>query len=802
MNRYLNLIVAIALPGLLTCGLLAVTPATWSHTTEAQFAKGKFEATVVDARGDISLARKSEILFTSQDAPPVISAIVVRGRTIYAGAGNEPVIYAVEGKKFKKFATLPGTMITSLIVRGKDLLTGVGGDDAGIYRVDSKGKPTKLWSDKDVKYVWAILPIRNNKLYAATGPNGRIYLIDSKGKGEMLYETGKLAKNILSIALTGHTLYAGTDTQGLVVAIDTRNKSSRVVLDAAEVEISAIIPAPGGGLFVASADVAKASPDGKTPPSTGGKNGKPTTATSKPAEKAKTPEPKAPPKKKPVEVKKPAAKPKKAPDKPGDKAKTPDKPKPDPKAKTDKPKTAGANPGPTTRPAGSPAKKPTAAGGASAPSKKLILRMASRTSASKSGSPSPKAAAPPKSGKGNAVYHIQPNGLVRTIFRKPVTILAMRLRDKKLILATGNGGAVYSVRTDGAKTEQLIDTEAKQVTAIAFSGKNLIFATANKGSVGTIFNDLAPKGSYSSPAMDARQIVQWGTMRLASSSSNGAKATVATRSGNLSKPDDKTWSSWSKEQTVNGGFIPIMSPSARFLQYRLSFTPGQENTGPVVSSAAMIYQMGNLAPVVPSVMFKSSSRPNELTPAGQQRYRMITIKAADLNGDKLIYMLEYRRVGGETWVMITDKHPKPIYIWDTLSVGDGEYELRVTAKDSPTNVTTAALSGSRTTDRILIDNTAPVIKGLTAKANGTTAMVRGTVTDASSRIVLIAYTIDSRDDWKSTLSSDGICDSANERLAIQIKDLTVGTHRIAVRITDQYGNIGYGYTSVTVVKKD
>ena len=179
MTRYLNLIIPVALLGLLTCGAPGVIPATWSHTTEAHFAKGKFESAVVDARGDISLARKSEIRFGSQDAPPVISALAVRGRTIYAGAGNEPVIYSVEGKKFRKFATLPGTTITSLIVRGRELLAGVGGDAAGIYSIDNKGKFKKLWTDKDVKYVWAIHPIRDGKLYAATGPKGRVYLIDS-----------------------------------------------------------------------------------------------------------------------------------------------------------------------------------------------------------------------------------------------------------------------------------------------------------------------------------------------------------------------------------------------------------------------------------------------------------------------------------------------------------------------------------------------------------------------------------------------------------------------------------------------
>jgi hypothetical protein len=736
MSRYLNPIITVALLGLLTCGALGVTPATWSHTTEAQFIKGKFKSAVLNARGDISLARKSEILFGSADAPPVISAMVVRGRVIYAGAGNEPVIYRVEGKKFKKFATLQGTTITSLAIRGKQLLAGVGGDEGGIYSLNAGGKAKKLWSDKDVKYVWAILPARDGKLYAATGAKGRIYLIDSKGKAEVVYETGKLAKNILSIAISKNTLYAGTDTSGLVVAIDIRTRSSRVVLDAAEAEISAIIPAPGGGLFVATADVAKASDDGKTPPANGAKNGKSPTATTKPSDKA------------------------------------------------------------TTRPA-----KSAKSAKSSKPDKKLIISLASRIAAIKGAQPPQKTPAAGKGDKGNAVYHIQPSGLVRTIFRKPVTILAMLLKDKKIILATGNGGAVYSVGTDGGRIQQLIDTEARQITALASSGEKIVFATANKGSVGIIDKALAPKGSYSSIAIDASQIVQWGTMRLAGLSANGSKVTVATRSGNLAKPDDKTWSSWSREQMVNGGYIPIMSPSARFLQYRFSLVVGQENTGPVVSGIVMIYQMGNLAPVVPSVLVKSSSHPAKPIPIGQQKYRMIAIGASDPNGDKLVYRLEYRRIGSETWVRITDKHLTAMYIWDTLSVGDGQYEIRVTASDSPTNVTTATLSGSRISERILVDNTPPVIKNLSAKVTATAAAVHAALSDAGSRIVAIAYTVDSSDTWKTTLPRDGICDSATEKLAIQIKDMSPGRHRIAVRVTDQYGNICYGYTSVTITTK-
>ncbi|GAH81472.1 unnamed protein product, partial [marine sediment metagenome] len=202
----------------------------------------------------------------------------VRGKVVYAAAGNEPVIYRITGKKAGKFAKLPGTMVTALVVRGKDLLAGVGGKDAGIYVVDAKGKARKLWSHEKVKYIWAIEPGPAGRLYAATGPVPKVYAVDAKGAAREIYDAGKLAKNILCLG-SGRDgmLYAGTDQSGLVVEIDTREKSSRVVLDADESEISAIVPDDKGGLYVSTADAAKASADGKVVPSDKGKNGKPAT---------------------------------------------------------------------------------------------------------------------------------------------------------------------------------------------------------------------------------------------------------------------------------------------------------------------------------------------------------------------------------------------------------------------------------------------------------------------------------------------------------------------------------------------
>ena len=75
---------------------LAVTPATWEHSTEANFTKGEFDGTVVSSLGEIRLARRTEVLAASEAAPPVVSALAVAGETIYVGSGTEGAVYRID----------------------------------------------------------------------------------------------------------------------------------------------------------------------------------------------------------------------------------------------------------------------------------------------------------------------------------------------------------------------------------------------------------------------------------------------------------------------------------------------------------------------------------------------------------------------------------------------------------------------------------------------------------------------------------------------------------------------------------
>jgi len=185
---------------------------------------------------------------------------------------------------------------------------------------------------------------------------------------------------------------------------------------------------------------------------------------------------------------------------------------------------------------------------------------------------------------------------------------------------------------------------------------------------------------------------------------------------------------------------------------------------------------------------------------GPKTYRHIAIQAADPNGDKLRLKLEFRSTGSANWITIAKKLDKPMYIWDTQTVGDGTYELRVTASDAPANPAGSAREAARISEPIVVDNTPPQVEKLAAKADEGTASVTGSAVDAGSRIVSLQYSVDSAAEWVAVLPTDGIADSGREAFTFTAKDLDAGTHRIAVRAVDLLGNVGYGVVNVTVPK--
>src|SRR3954462_13515450 len=129
----------------LTPALLAAGASHWTHTSEADFKKGKFENTVATNLGDVKLSRAVKTLL-EQD--PKVSSVYALAEapdgTIYAGTGPQGVLLAIKDEKVSTVATLKDENIFAVLIdkEGKVLL-GTGGEKGRVLRIQKSGDAPK-----------------------------------------------------------------------------------------------------------------------------------------------------------------------------------------------------------------------------------------------------------------------------------------------------------------------------------------------------------------------------------------------------------------------------------------------------------------------------------------------------------------------------------------------------------------------------------------------------------------------------------------------------------------------------------
>jgi hypothetical protein len=294
-------------------------------------------------------------------------------------------------------------------------------------------------------------------------------------------------------------------------------------------------------------------------------------------------------------------------------------------------------------------------------------------------------------------------------------------------------------------------------------------------------------------------------MHLRGTLPQGAGLTIATRCGNVEESSDPGWSPWSEPITA-AEFVQIPSPPARFLQYRLtlSSTDGGRDT-PVVEEVSVAYQVPNLAPQIKSVRVEppggaeaTPHHPDESEDVAANSRLTITWEATDPNEDVLEYRLYFRQGNRGPWILLKDKLKDPTYEWETRTVGDGRYEIKVEASDASANPVGQGRSSSRISDPVIVDNTPPLIGDANIVASGADAKLSLKVVDRSTTVARLEYALDGSSDWQTVLPSDNIADAPEERYEFTVKGLSAGAHQIAIRATDARGNRAYEALSVTI----
>jgi hypothetical protein len=160
--------------------------------------------------------------------------------------------------------------------------------------------------------------------------------------------------------------------------------------------------------------------------------------------------------------------------------------------------------------------------------------------------------------------------------------------------------------------------------------------------------------------------------------------------------------------------------------------------------------------------------------------------ASDPNGDSMAYSVEIRGAKETQWKPLKDKLSEKYYSWDSTAFPDGEYSIRVTASDAPSNPPAEALLAVMEGDVFIIDNTPPRITGLTAARAGGKLEAHWRAADALNNIAEAEYSLDGGE-WTVAAPVTKLSDSHELDYALTV-DAPPGEHTIAVRVKDDYDN--------------
>jgi hypothetical protein len=180
------------------------------------------------------------------------------------------------------------------------------------------------------------------------------------------------------------------------------------------------------------------------------------------------------------------------------------------------------------------------------------------------------------------------------------------------------------------------------------------------------------------------------------------------------------------------------------------------------------------------------------TPAlGRRTYQKgletIVWKADDENDDDLVYDLFYRREGETTWTALRRGLSDSILVWDTTTVPNGTYFMKVVASDSPSNPAATALAGELESAEFDVDNTPPAILIQGVRVEGGRTIVTFEVKDDHSAIQRVEFSQDGQL-WRGIFPRDGIADSKDEHYELGL-DGALTERGLVLRASDSMNNV-------------
>ncbi len=744
----------------------------WLQTTYEEFLKGTAHGVAVRSDGRLELAPKFTLL-ADADASYLWSLRIDPKGALYAAGGSPAKVFRFDdgGKPSTVFESID-LVAQSIAFDAKGVLYVATSPDGKVYRVSSTGEKT-VFFDPKTKYIWDIAFGPDGVLYVATGDKGQVVAVSPDGKGELFYSSDEAHIRVLAFD-TNKNLIAGTEPNGRVLRItrpeaksprkDKNSPASAaegfVLYETSKREVTSLAVAPDGSIYVSAI-----------------------------GEKQRTTAP--------------------------------------------TPTTIVTSPQGTTT---------ITTGGITGTATGQVQQQ------------TPFLAFPPALSSG--IYRISPDGAPDELWtsRDDVVYSLGLASDGRVLAGTGNNGALLAIDGHGVFA-QLAKAGSAQITGIAHNAAGKVFlCTANPGKVFSVGPEYEPEGTYESRSFDAQLFSQWGSLGwwgpppATAAPAQSAKASgeprleFFVRSGNTEDPG-KEWSRWFGPYSKPGSAVE--APSARFFQWKAVIHDGRPGDG--INWVSLAYLPRNVAPVIdaivlqepgvraqsttivssgqsPSVTLKMPPTPNtpglfiaqtttapkfEQPPQGfrEKGYQSVLWSAHDDNDDDLRYAVYYRGENEHDWKLLKDKVDQKYYSWDTTTLPDGAYYLKIVATDALSNPPAIALKTERESERLEVDNTPPVIEGLKASwgrfesgpTRADTFMIEFVAKDATSSIDRAQYSIDGGE-WVFASPTNSVSDSPEEHYEITLHNLPLasGEHTIAVRAYDRFENVGSAKTTTNV----
>jgi hypothetical protein len=353
---------------------------------------------------------------------------------------------------------------------------------------------------------------------------------------------------------------------------------------------------------------------------------------------------------------------------------------------------------------------------------------------------------------------------------------------------------VYELDTLGRASVRYRLKEA-QALCLTPLKSGLRLGTGNPGKLYEAGAAYADSGFITSVPHDCVNPALFGTLSFRAGIPAGTGLAFETRSGNSEKPDS-TWSPWSAAAPT------VASPSRRFIQWRCRFRTSFPNLTPELRRVDVYYRSANLAPVIRKLEVAAPSL-EDARKGVNKTSRAVTWEANDPDSDSLSFELFFRGESETSWQRMGRDVTDNRYDLDTRSLPDGWYELRLVASDEPTEPAGTTLTAEKVSRPFVIDNTAPVITGLTSSLlsppSSLLCRISFSAQDALSPIAAARVSVNAGD-WLTLEPEDHIFDSGAERFSADVRlpssVLGLPSFVVSVWVADAQGNVGAARTTV------